>query len=756
MNAAWGSMPLVPVALALGTGITLSPVVGMRAAWAVWVAAVVVGIAGVLRTRLTIAAAAALGAIVSLGILRATPHELPADHVGRVAVPREARVIGRLVESVVAPGRVRLLVDVESVDGERRRGLVQLTAYGEPPIVAVGQMLHVDARLHEPTGFRNPGGFDHVARLARDGIHVTGTARGENVLALEPADPPWHARVRGHAIAAMHEALPTASAALLGGLLLGERRALPPEIDDAFRRAGVYHLLAVSGFNVAILAAAVFALARFGGGSQRGAAVAAALVVLAFGAVVGPQPSVVRAVIMAMLVLTALLIERDTGVLNSLAAAAVAILAVRPHDVFDPGFQLSFAATTGIVLAPRAGNVLISALIVNVAAQLAVLPITLWHFHQVSWVGVLANLLAVPLAAGVTVVGLAAVLLSFIWPAAAQVGFDAVWPLLLGLRGVVGAAAATPGALIYLPAPPWPALVAYTAALLCAVLGYKLRDHGPAAARRAWVAGAAGLVLAVSIAAWPLVKPADGRLRVAVLDVGQGDAIVVEGPDGRAIVIDAGAGGPARLDAGERVVAPYLWWRGLLRLAGTVITHDHVDHAGGMPAVRARFGGAEAWSATDLRREPRALGGAVLTAPMAVPGTRANDQALVLRLDFRTVTFLLASDIPGATEAALIERGVPLEATVLKVAHHGARDSSTPEFLAAVRPAIAAVSVGARNAYRHPDPATLARLDATGARTFRTDRDGALLFETDGRTLTVTTWATGAQERWCVDPETLC
>jgi competence protein ComEC len=108
------------------------------------------------------------------------------------------------------------------------------------------------------------------------------------------------------------------------------------------------------------------------------------------------------------------------------------------------------------------------------------------------------------------------------------------------------------------------------------------------------------------------------------------------------------------------------------------------------------------------------------------------------------------------TEAALVERGLPLQSTILKVPHHGARDSSTPTFLDAVRPAIAAISVGARNPYRHPDPATLARLEATGARIVRTDRDGAVLFETDGRTLTMTTWATGARERWCVDPETLC
>jgi competence protein ComEC len=749
-------MPLVPVALALGAGITLTPLVSVRVAWLAWLTGVVVGVAGIVRPRPTLAAAAVLGAVVALGILRATPHELAHDHIARLDLPREARVTGRLVDTAAAVGRARWLLDVASVDGESRSGRLQLTVYGEPPDVAAGQRLHVDARLHEPSGFRNPGGFDYVAHLAREDIHVTGSARAEHVIALDPANPPWHARVRRHAIAAMHETLPPASAALLGGLLLGERRALPPDIDDAFRRAGVYHLLAVSGFNVAILAASVFALARFGGGSQRAAAAAAAVVVLAFGAVVGPQPSVLRAVIMAMLVLTALLIERDTGVLNSLAAAAVAILAVRPHDVFDPGFQLSFAATTGIVLAPQTTNPILSALIVSVAAQAAVLPITLWHFHQVSWVGMIANLLAVPLAAGVTVVGLAAVVASFVWHAWARIVFDAAWPLLLALRGVVAAAAATPGALLYLPAPPWPALVAYTASLTCAALGFRVRHHARSAAWRLWAAGALALGLAFGLAAWPMLQPPDGRLRVAVLDVGQGDAIVVEGTDGRAIVVDAGAGGAGRLDAGERAVAPYLWWRGLLRLAGTVVTHDHVDHAGGMPAVRARFAGVEAWSAADLRQAPRPLGGALLTALPAVGGPRANEQALVLRVDYRTVTFLLASDIPTATEAALRARGAPLGATVLKVAHHGARDSSSGEFLDAVRPAIAVVSVGARNAYRHPDAATIARLEAVGARILRTDRDGALLFETDGRILTMTSWATGARERWCVDPEALC
>ncbi len=190
-------------------------------------------------------------------------------------------------------------------------------------------------------------------------------------------------------------------------------------------------------------------------------------------------------------------------------------------------------------------------------------------------------------------------------------------------------------------------------------------------------------------------------------------------------------------------------------MAATVVTHEHTDHAGGMAAVRDRFPGAEIWTSASLAT-PRTLGGAVITALPVIGGPRPNDQALVLRVDYGAASFLLASDISGAVERALVTARAPLEATVLKVAHHGARDSSTSPFLAAVRPSVAALSVGARNPYRHPDAGALARLGAAGARVFRTDRDGALLFETDGRTLAVTAWATGARERWCVDPEAVC
>jgi competence protein ComEC len=562
--------------------------------------------------------------------------------------------------------------------------------------------------------------------------------------------------VRRAAVASMGAALPPVSAALLAGLLLGDRTSLPRDVDTGFRLAGVYHILAVSGFNVAILAAAVWALCRFLKIPRSAGAATAIVIVIGFALVVGASPSVLRAVVMAVLVLAALLLERDASVTNSLALAALAILAVRPGDLFDPGFQLSFAATLGIVVAPLPRHVIVGALAVSAAAQLAVLPVTLTHFNQLSTIGVVANLGVVPLAGVATVLGLVAVGLSFLSETVGAVVFDAVWPVLLALRWVVALAAQVPGAVVHLPAPGPVAVACYVGGLALLVMPDRAASLGRRLVRRG--AGVGLVALAVGIAAWPLVRSPDGQLRLIVLDVGQGDAVVIEMPDGRTILVDAGSGGPMRLDAGERVVAPFLWNRGVLSLAGLAVTHDDADHAGGMAAMRRLFRIDEQWTAASAPSEPRRFGRAIVTPlpPTAAPAGRRNDAGLVLRVEIGLASFLLAADIGAAREHELLASGTRLASTVLKVAHHGSRFSTTSEFLRAVRPTAAAISVGTRNAYGHPDPGVLARLAEAGVAVYRTDEDGAVIFETDGGTLTVTRWARRSIDRFCLDPEGIC
>jgi competence protein ComEC len=762
MPARWLAMPLAPPALAFAGGIALAPAVGERAAWSTWLGGLVVAAILAISGRCGAAAVALLAAILALGAIRAAPPPLPPAHVAHLPMSGAARVEGTLVAEPMrwAPERARLLIEVERVDGLARSGRLQAAIYGALPELTQGQRVMAELKLREAVGFRNPGNFDYAAHLARQGIFALATGQADRVLPLDEPDPPWPVRVRRRALAIMRDALPPTSAALLGGLLLGDRTALPRDIDDAFRRSGVYHVLAVSGFNVALLAASVFALVVMARAGPRLAALAAMAAVMAFAAVVGPEPSVLRATIMGVLILGALLLEREAAVLNSLSLAALLVLALRPADLHDPGFQLSFVATAGIVLAPLPRNRLLAALGVSVAAQLAVLPIALTHFNQVSTIAVIANLAVVPLAGIATVLGLAGVALAAGQEAVGGPLLNAVWPVLLALRGAVQVAAWVPGAVVHLPAPHWTGIVAYAAALGLALAAWRSRT-GPAGRRRALAGMAAVLLLgAAIIEAWPLLRTPDGHLRITVLDVGQGDAIVLEAPDGGAALLDAGPGGPYRLDTGERVVAPFLWDRGHLSLASALATHADLDHAGGLAAIRRLFRVREphtvealvAW-AGRAGLEVTVLGG---PRPLADSATGRNDTALALKVGLGRASFLLASDMTARTEEELLRGPAPLAATVLKVAHHGARGSSTAPFLDAVRPAVAVISVGSRNGYGHPSPEALARLGATGAAVYRTDRDGAVTLDTDGRSLTVTTWATRRRDRICLDPEAVC
>ncbi|MHA6632127.1 DNA internalization-related competence protein ComEC/Rec2 [Pseudonocardia sichuanensis] len=572
----------------------------------------------------------------------------------------------------------------------------------------------------------------------------------------EVSAPPWWQDAAGGLRAGLREAaavLPPASAGLLPGLAVGDTSGLTPEVEADFRAAGLTHLLAVSGANLAIVAGAVLALLRLLRADPRLAAVLSALAVLGFVVLARPSPSVVRAAAMAAVVLLALAMGRGRSALPALAVAVLVLLPADPALAVDPGFALSVLATAALVLlAPGWSDALqrrglprwvAEAVCVPAAAFLATAPLIAGLSEQVSPVAVLANLLAVPAVAPATVLGVVAAVLSPLGAPLAQACAWAAGPAVGWLVLLADRSAAVPGAVLA-----WPGGIA--GALLLGVLVLVLLALGRSPRWRALllavVLGLALVLVPTRVA--PPGWPPEGWSVVAC-DVGQGDALVLAtGRPGWVVLVDAGPGdGP---------VDACLDRLGVQGISLVVLSHLHADHVGGLAgALRGRAVAGVAvgpvreppWALREVAAAAAAAGAPVVALaagkrlewpglvldvlgpqhPAAAvdgeDGTAVNDGSLVLRARTPAGTVLLTGDVELAAQADLLDSGADLRAEVLKMPHHGSRYTSV-EFLNAVSPRAVLVSVGAGNRYRHPDPGLIGGLERAGAAVRRTDRTG--------------------------------
>jgi len=558
-----------------------------------------------------------------------------------------------------------------------------------------------------------------------------------------------------------------ARAPLANTLVAGWRGELDPELRAAFASAGLMHLIAISGLHVAWLAGWVFLLLRLLRLSRHRAALAAALVVLGYTAILGWPPAALRASVLLLIAGACRWRQRQVQFAAQLAASALVVLVGDPWAIVMPGLWLSIAGVTGVVAATRwsdralGQSHVVRSVSGSTGALVATAPIAALVFGQVAPIGVVLNLVGLPLML-VLLPALFGSVLLYAWApalagalAASATGLMA----LLELLARVGAAApgsAVAGAADWGAAVPWLGLA--VAALWI--------THGQSTAREAirrgaWCGVAALLVLVAGEARGPDAT-APGALRLIFLDVGQGDAALIRTPLGHWIEVDAGPVGEGQ-DAGRRVVAPALLRFGARRVDLFVLSHAHRDHVGGGEAVLDRLpvdlaiepgelfadnaydGWLGALAAHHTRWRAAHAGDhwtvdgvafAVLHPPSPWPraGEDLNEDSIVLAVTFGTFRALLMGDAGFVAESVLATVAGPVD--LLKVGHHGSRTASSAAFLATIRPQAAVISVG-RNNYGHPAAETLGRLHAAGAQVWRTDEEGSVSVESDGHTFTV-------------------
>jgi competence protein ComEC len=724
--------------------------------------------------RAVAAAAFALGAGAA-GVERAAYDRAPLRvwAVAQEDDPAPVQLSGVAVrDGRLSGSRLVLVIDVESatVDGALRplRGRARVDVGGDGVAglaVMQGQPLTLWAQLGPPRGFRTPGAFDAAGQAFRDGIHAQGYCKSARLVTVEPrlGGPPWSrlaARLRARARAAFARwMLPGSERALVAAMVIGDRSGVDADTSEAFRAAGTYHVLAISGAQVALVAAVLLFALRRVRVPPDAAALATCLALAFYAELVGGDVPVVRAAVMGTALLAGRALSLEADAANLLGLAAAALLVARPSSLGDAGFQLSFGATLGILLltrpllerVPPLPLRLDLALAGSLAAQLALLPVLAAQFQRLTPAALLLNFAAVPLSAAVLVSGLAVLGCAAVAPWAAPFAGEVAWAFAHALLRSADLVRLLPS--LDLRVAPPPLWAVGLQALGLATL-----------ARRGRRAAAVPLGLALlGMIAGPGV-PADGRLHVDLLDVGQGDAIVVRGPSGRVMVVDTGAAGDRGLDLGQSVVAPYLWVTGVRRIDRLLITHAHPDHAGGAPFLLSHFDVGEEWEGPAPRSDPSydALGAAAaragvrrrtvvrglvetwdgITLEVVGPGRlpRApwkvrNDDSVAVALRLGGVRILLTGDMEKGGEAAL-----PVTAAaVLKVPHHGSRTSSSEHLLDGVRPRLAVASAGARNTFGHPHPEVVARYRRRGVQFLNTGWAGTIRLATDGQRLWVAT-----------------
>ncbi len=654
--------------------------------------------------------------------------------------------------------------------------------------VEPGERIAVSGRLRKPRGFLGPGSPDRgivtASRGAQWELSATHVERITNEPGWVASTWRWAARVQRSLSAQIQGpgGEPAARAAL-DGIVTGDRTRIPAQLDARWRAVGIYHVLSVSGLHLAVIAGLAFALLRrlfaaspLGGRSRpaRWAAPAAILLAIAYTLITGAQLATLRALIVVTIVLVAQMLDRPVRLVDALGLAAIAILVWRPQDLHDPSFQLSFvAALTLALIPPRDAQPVVSlctrvwrwlgrGLATSAWVVVTTAPITALHFHQVAAGGVIGNLVLTPLVELAALpLGLAGALLGALTGLGATFIDIAVWIVACVDDVSAVLAHAMPVGSIAIESP----LLA--GALVTLGLWSCHRRERTRSELVVWIA------LCAAWAAAP-VAAAPGALRVTFLDVGQGDAAIIELPGGEVWLVDAGgiasshdlAAASRPGEAIERALAVY----GHDRIDLAILSHPHPDHYLGLARIRLPI--TELWFAADpaapdvspmsftrmtselARRGTRLVrpplgsrtteAGVTLTvwAPRyaAAAGTRevlapdpvrtVNDNSLVVTVEYAGRTILFAGDLEAEGEEALVAAGVPT-VDVVKVAHHGSRTSSSATFVAATRPSLAVISCGLANTFGFPADEVLARWRRAGAAIARTDLDGAVTVTID-------------------------
>jgi DNA internalization-related competence protein ComEC/Rec2 len=655
--------------------------------------------------------------------------------------------------------RGRLVVKEKEVNSQKSAAVGEVS-FWLSPLSREEQMLWRDGsgvtiqgnlRIREQ--YRNPGPWLVWQEKSGRGIFRTLRVSGAEAICWEPnweqKGVGWAFEIRTFFVSQMEKRMPARDANLLRGVLFGGREGISPEWRELFVATGLTHILSVSGTHLAVLFGGLLWLGALFRLKSKYIAGISVLVLLLYSFLCGFPPPVVRSFWMALGLALAYGAERDRSNQRIFAMTVLGMIIWEPRWIYDVSFQLSVAATLGLVIAlpylkeeKTVWNFWRGPLIFTISAQLMSLTFMAAYFQEMSLVAPMSNLVLLFFFEAALIFGLLGSVLYFVWEGFGQI-FWVLASLSLG-AGLEGMRllAKIPWVLLPLPAMSlWSGMVYYIGVFI--LFGAFVLKN-----RKGIVLGILGSLLlgCLFYRLW-WIEPS-GTLEIHMIDVGQGDGILIRTPKGQSILVDTGGipGVQTDFNIGERVVAPYLWQIGVREIDLLIISHGDEDHAGGAKAVMERFAVGEMWAPLGALSRFEGIEKKIVTPSvgheiildevkfkiLAQPPEKEKSWSQIIEVSYGNHTFLFTGDMESKEEKAFLEQAEFGEITGLKVGHHGARNGSSAELLQKLKPQISLISVGEANRFGHPTIQTLGRLKAVGSEVYRTDLQGRIILYSDG------------------------
>ena len=772
-----------------------------------------------------------LGLLMALGYLSIQPWVFPAfppNHVIHFMDTHPWKITGVIVTSDAKNlTRQKCILRTEFLEDKGEtfpvKGRVRLTVSGDAPNLSTGDRIVFLARIRSIRNFNNPGGFDYQRYMAFKKVWGSAYVPANKLTLFEKNAGKRVGAIISDARHRMSDLIDQVGdkeqQGVLKALIVGDRNAISPELRTSFNRVGAGHLLAISGLHIGIIATASFLFFRWilshirifllNAWTKKGAVLLSVVPVLVYGLLSGMSPSTQRAVIMVIVFLAAFLFEREHDLMNTLAMAAMMILIVHPPSVFSISFQLSFAAVLSIIygisrLSPiwpsspnrtrkqkwaKAAIKLYYFFMTSFFAIIGTLPLVMYYFNQVSLVGLPANIIFIPLIGFVVVpLGILAVFILPFTASGALVLLKAASAVLEPVIRIITVISGWSFAAIKTVTPNYLEIVCFYV-LFWALLNFKSvqkkkssdldsdrNGHTKKSIRKPVVTVALMMVLVFSadLGYGLYQRYWHDDLKVTMIDVGHGNAALLELPYGYTMLIDGGGFSDNRVfDVGASIVAPFLWRKKIRTVDTLLLSHANSDHLNGLIYIAENFHVKQVWlnhesadtfgyrlfMETIKKNDIQMPAYRKITGVHDINGVQVDvlyppkdfierkdietwrnldNNSLVLKASFGKVSFLFSGDIKTPAEYELVSTvGDKLRSTVLLAPHHGSKTSSSERFLEKVKPEVVVISSRWKSRFGFPHPSVLKRYQDKGCRVLETAHIGAVSMRTDGRALTI-------------------